>query len=139
VRGGRRDGRRPWRPWRRPPSARRTGRRGERIAARALRRRGYRILARNVRTPRGEIDLLALDGETLVVVEVKTTRAEEGPPPEHRLGAAQRRRLVAAGRWLVRRPGLLGRRVRHDLVAVVLADGEVRVRVHRARFSRPSS
>lgn len=135
----RRDARWPWRLLRRPPAARRLGTRGERIAARALRRRGYRILARNVRTPCGEIDILALDGETLVVVEVKTTATAAGPPPERRLGGAQRNRLLAAGRWLARRPGLRGRRVRHDLVAVLLEDGGPRVRVRRAWFSRPSS
>ncbi|MBI4601734.1 MAG: YraN family protein, partial [Planctomycetes bacterium] len=47
------------------------GRRGERAAARHLRRQGLRILARNVREGRGEIDLVALDGATLVFVEVK--------------------------------------------------------------------
>ncbi len=48
------------------------GPRGERVAARYLRRQGLRILARNVRFGRDEIDLVALDGETLVFVEVKS-------------------------------------------------------------------
>ena len=45
----------------------------ERAAARFLRRLGYRILAANVADPTGELDLLALDGDTLVVVEVRST------------------------------------------------------------------
>ena len=52
-------------------AARRLGRRGERTAARYLARQGLRILARNVHLGRGEIDLVALDGPTLVFVEVK--------------------------------------------------------------------
>ncbi len=65
-----------------PPSrggadADRRGRRGERAAVALLRREGYRILATRLRpaSPRaggvGEIDVLAVDGETLVLVEVK--------------------------------------------------------------------
>jgi putative endonuclease len=94
------------------------GRRGERIAARFLRRRGYRLLVRNLRTPRGEIDLLALDGRALVVVEVKTSRTRAGRLLEARLGRRQRERLVAAGRWLARRPSLRCYRPRVDLVTV---------------------
>jgi putative endonuclease len=60
------------------------GRCGEELASTHLRRRGLRVLARNVRTPRGEIDLIAFDpaagtsagsgSGALVFVEVKTRR-----------------------------------------------------------------
>jgi putative endonuclease len=110
------------------------GRRGERLAVRALRRAGYRILARNVRTPRGEVDALAVERGHLVVVEVKTTATEGGLPPGCRLGGRQRRRLEAAGRWLAGRSA--GRRLplRYDLVSVTLAPGAPRVVIHRGRF-----
>ena len=47
------------------------GQRGERTAERVLRRAGLTILARNWRAAGGELDLAALEGETLVFVEVK--------------------------------------------------------------------
>ncbi|HZY99438.1 MAG TPA: YraN family protein [Candidatus Baltobacteraceae bacterium] len=47
------------------------GRSGEDLAATFLTAAGYRVLQRNVRLPGGEIDALCLDGNTLVVVEVK--------------------------------------------------------------------
>lgn len=47
------------------------GRRGENLAAWYLRLSGWRILARRVRTPRGEIDLVARRGRKLAFVEVK--------------------------------------------------------------------
>lgn len=82
----------------RPRDAGRTGRLGERLAARALRRRGYRLLGRNLRTPWAEVDLLARDGPSLVVVEVKTTRG--GAP---RVKGAQLARLERAARRLAAR------------------------------------
>lgn len=50
----------------------RLGREGETAAAAHLESMGYRLVARNVRYRHGEIDLVAMDGETLVFVEVKT-------------------------------------------------------------------
>jgi putative endonuclease len=53
------------------------GRSGEDLAVAALERRGYAILTRRYRTARGEIDIVAQDGETLVFVEVKARRTAE--------------------------------------------------------------
>jgi putative endonuclease len=50
------------------------GRLGEDLAAAHLTRLGFSVLARNVRTRHGEIDLIAFDGHTLAIVEVKTRR-----------------------------------------------------------------
>lgn len=49
-----------------------TGQRGEEAAARFLQEMGYQILQRNFYTRYGEIDLVALEGETLVFVEVRS-------------------------------------------------------------------
>lgn len=56
-----------WRRW--------FGQRSERAAARILRRMGYRILAANISVKGGELDLVALEKDTLVVVEVRSTAA----------------------------------------------------------------
>jgi putative endonuclease len=48
------------------------GRSGEKLAMEHLRARGFELLTRNYRTRRGEIDLIAFDGSTLIFVEVKT-------------------------------------------------------------------
>src|SRR4051794_7794314 len=51
------------------------GKQGEQIAAAYLQERGYTILGANWRSPNGEFDLIARDGEWLVFVEVKTRKA----------------------------------------------------------------
>ncbi len=60
------------------------GRRAEDLVASRLERAGWRTVARNVRTTevRGEIDLIALDGPTLVFVEVKARRTGSATGPE---------------------------------------------------------
>src|SRR3954463_978780 len=67
----------------------RLGRLGESLAAEHLERRGFAIVARNHRTRFGEIDIVAHDGTTLVICEVKTRRAGPGSP-RGTLGEAKR-------------------------------------------------
>lgn len=52
------------------------GKRGESEAVHFLRRQGYRIVDRNIRLGRGEIDLIAYDGNVLVFIEVKARRTD---------------------------------------------------------------
>ena len=94
------------------------GWRGERAAARYLKRRGYRILARNFRRGRGEIDLIALDRDTIVFVEVKTRTTDErdGPPDVAR--RIQWPHIVHAARQYLRRCRAENRPCRFDVVVV---------------------
>lgn len=65
---------------------------GEELAAAALAARGYAILERRFKTERGEIDIIAQDGETLVFVEVRARATGEfGGAAESVTGAKQRR------------------------------------------------
>lgn len=69
---------------------------GEEAAELYLREQGYRIVARNVRTHLGELDLVALDGETLCFVEIKARSSGEYGPAIAAVGRAKQRRLAAA-------------------------------------------
>lgn len=101
-----------------------TGRIGEEAACRHLERRGLRIVARNCRTRFGELDAIALDRETLVFVEVKTTRpgAATGPVlPAHAVGRRKQmqvRRLARA--WLAENLPPRHGSIRFDVVGVSL-------------------
>ena len=113
------------------------GDRGERAAARLLRRTGLRILLRGYRTTRGEIDLIAREGKTLVFVEVKTRT--RGMPAEAVTPEKQRRLTLAALHFL-KRHGLLDRPrevpCRFDVVAIVWPEGRGRPEIthHRDAF-----
>ncbi|MBQ4053400.1 MAG: YraN family protein [Clostridia bacterium] len=59
------------------------GKKGERLVAEYLERQGYKILKKNYRTPFGEADIVALDGDEIVFVEVKTRSSDKyGTPAE---------------------------------------------------------
>lgn len=73
---------------------RNTGQRGEQIAADHLRRKGYGIIAANWRCPRGEIDLIADDHGTLVIVEVRTRRSAIAGLAAESVTIAKQRRLI---------------------------------------------
>ncbi|GAB94604.1 hypothetical protein KILIM_007_00420 [Kineosphaera limosa NBRC 100340] len=92
---------------------------GERVAARRLLELGYEILATNWRCREGEVDIIALDGTCLVVVEVKTRTSDRFGSPIEAITprkAARLRRL--AGTWLAQHPHVASRRVRIDIVGV---------------------
>jgi putative endonuclease len=110
------------------------GRRGEDRAAQYLRRRGYRILARNWRCRLGEIDLIALDGNTLVFVEVKTRRGETFGPPEAAVRAGKQRQIARVAEAFLTASGLRGAVCRVDVVAVDLTAGPARVTWIRDAF-----
>ncbi|WP_207436442.1 YraN family protein, partial [Sabulibacter ruber] len=79
------------------------GRYAEALCRLSLRLRGYRILAQRLRTPMGEIDIVARRGATLAIVEVKA-RADWDRANEA-VGARQRGRLArAAHAWLAANP-----------------------------------
>lgn len=109
------------------------GKRGERIAAARLQRSGYRVVAKNVRTRIGEIDLIceAPDKQTVVVVEVKTRKREDGDRPHAEASITRRKgaKLAALTRWMRRSNGWEDRPVRIDVVSVeMLPSGKTDVR-----------
>ena len=102
---------------RRRRAAYRRGRLAETVAVWRLRLAGYRILARDVKTPVGEIDIVARRGGTLVFVEVK--RRDSRAAAAESLSARQRQRILRAALWYVRHnPSLTGLAMRFDVILV---------------------
>ena len=98
------------------------GRRGEDLAHRFLRRQGFTIVARNYRLPSGdaEADLIAREGEDLVIVEVKTRESAEHGPPDRAVGPEKQRHLLRVAREYTRSNDIPWESVRFDVVTVVM-------------------
>ncbi|GAA5038703.1 YraN family protein [Streptomyces siamensis] len=98
------------------------GRYGEDLAARRLTEAGMKVLARNWRCGRtGEIDIVARDGDALVICEVKTRKAGSFEHPMAAVTPVKAERLRGlAERWVQEHGGAPPGGVRIDLIGVVL-------------------
>lgn len=74
----------------------RIGKWGEEIAAEYLTQRGYEIVARNIRTPYGEIDVIAKQNDIIIFVEVKTRTSNTMGLPEEAITPRKREHMLAA-------------------------------------------
>ena len=109
-----------WRKWRPPLTL---GQRGEAAAAKFLRRLGYKIVARGNRLDPGELDLVAVDGRTVVFVEVKTRESAATGHPVEAVDADKQRRLTRLAVTFLKRHGLLDYPSRFDVVAITWPPG----------------
>jgi putative endonuclease len=105
------------------------GRLGEQLAAEHFERLGWRIVERNYQTRFGEIDLVAVDGDTLVFAEVKTCRLGRGDPWQslHERKRTQVRRL--SGIWFNERSRPYFEQIRFDAIGVLVDDAGALVRL----------
>lgn len=106
---------------------------GEELAARHLEGLGWRVLARNWRGAGGELDIVALDGPTLVFVEVKARTGRSYGRPEEAVGKLKQGRLARTALEFMRRERRQGCAARFDVAAV---EGAA-VRVIRGAFDAP--
>lgn len=94
------------------------GKTGEDSASRHLAKQGYRILDRNVRIASGEIDLIALDRDTLVFVEVKTRTSDAFGAPELAVDLRKQKRMTKAALAYLKTKKLHQMPCRFDVVAI---------------------
>ena len=123
---------------RKAPGRRELGIRGEEMAAAYLRRKGFRIVEVNARCRLGEIDLVAMEGETVVIVEVKSKGGRSHGCPEEMLTAAKQRRLTLLARTYLQHRRWLSRPARFDVVAIDW-EGSAGERIRYYRDAFPAS
>ena len=97
------------------------GKIGEDLAVELLVKKGYRILDRNWRSGHKEIDIIAMDGETLVAVEVKTRKSNNYGEPDIAVDTTKQRLLIRATDAYVRYHNL-DVDVRFDVISIVMTD-----------------
>jgi putative endonuclease len=111
------------------------GERGEDAAAAFLERVGMTVVERNWRCSAGEIDIVALDGHTVVLVEVKTRRTMRKGTPEESVTPTRQRRYSRLGAAYLQSAGVVDVPLRFDVITLsVLAEDRARLRHHRAAF-----
>jgi putative endonuclease len=110
------------------------GRRGERAAEKHLRRNGYRIVARNFRAAGAEIDLVAMDGDTLVFVEVKTRRSRAAGAPEEAVDERKQTRMRRAAEVFAVRYRADDSEMRFDIIAVDASGKRLEIELLRNAF-----
>ncbi len=96
---------------------------GEEQAARFLTQQGYRLVARNVSAAGGEIDIVALDGHTLVFVEVKKRSSAAFGGPVAAVTATKQRRIARAATQYIKANSLKFDSIRFDVICIL--DGKL--------------
>lgn len=97
---------------------------GEDWAQRFVQEMGWTVVARNYRRKggRGEIDIVAVEGQTLVFVEVKTRSSAEISEPERAVHRAKEKLIGRTAEEYMRMADLAGMPVRFDVVSLVMGN-----------------
>lgn len=95
------------------------GKQGEELAVGYLREKGYVILDLNFRAGRNEIDIVARDGDTLVIVEVKARRSTFFAEPEYSVTLDKQKALIRAANSFINRKNI-DLETRFDIIAILL-------------------
>ena len=101
------------------------GERGETLALDYLRKQGYRLLDRNWRFGHRELDLVMLEGETVVFVEVKARSSTAFGTPGAFVDGEKRGNLIRAAEAYLVQKGLTEAFTRFDVVEVYLREGRI--------------
>ena len=110
------------------------GRRGEDAAAAYLERSGMTIVERNWRASPGEVDIVALDGDEIVLAEVKTRRTARKGTPEEAVTPAKQRTYARLAQAYAAHAGA-DVPIRFDVISIlVLGEDRALLRHHRAAF-----
>jgi len=104
------------------------GKKGEDLAASHLQHLGYEILARNYRQRRGEIDIIAKDGDCTVFIEVKSRLAGGRFSPGEAITARKRCQIARVAQMYLAANHLFDLPARFDVIAVLI-DGDGRCRI----------
>lgn len=106
------------------------GKFGEKVATDFIKREGFRLIATNFKAPigrnrkgvqvTGEIDLIALEGETLCFIEVKTRTSGDYLSPLTAIDVRKQRQITRTARVYRKTFNLKNIKIRYDAISIVL-------------------
>ncbi len=103
-------------------------------AAEFLKAQGYKILARNYRSKLGEIDIIALEKDTICFVEVKSRTSDRFGLPQEAITYVKRKKIAQTALGFLREKKLLGRKARFDVVSIIYSLGLPKIDLIRNAF-----
>lgn len=106
---------------------------GEDIAAHYLKNEGYNILLRNYKTPYGEADIVAKEGDTIVFVEVKTRTNKSFGQPFEAVDFRKQERLKRIALFFLKNSEL-NLKIRFDVISITVQDGSHNINHIREAF-----
>lgn len=115
-------------------SKRKIGNIGEDVAEKFLRQQGYVIVEKNFYYRHGEIDIVAMEGKTLVFIEVKSRRSERFGSPEESVTPKKQELLRRTAEGYVASKNLTNIECRFDVVAVMMKEGKAECRLLKDCF-----
>lgn len=115
------------------------GKSGEEAATNFLKENGYKILVRNYKTKLGEVDIIALDKDTLCFIEVKTRYSLKFGSPLEAVSKFKQRQISKAALKFLKENNLLNKRARFDVVSVIYSDEVPKLDLVKNAFELDSS
>jgi len=110
------------------------GARGEALACRLLKEKGYKIIERNFKTPIGEIDIVAREGQTLVFVEVKTRESAAFGSAKWAVDQRKQQKLSRVALYYLSLKAWQDRPARFDVVAIFSNSGQESIELIKNAF-----
>ncbi len=108
-----------------PSNTRSYGNLGEKHAVKLLKNKGYKIIGQNYKSKFGEIDIVAIDYDTLVFVEVKIRKSKKFGTALESVSARQIYRVKRAGQLYTQQHTGLPKKMRIDVVAIQVKDNKL--------------
>ncbi len=110
------------------------GKQGESLAAEFLRKNGYRIVENNFRNRYGEIDIIAIEGKTLVFIEVKTKTNSKFGNPVMAVDLRKQRQLSKTAMMYLTQKRLNDCPARFDVVGISMIENKTEIELIRNAF-----
>ena len=110
------------------------GRLGEDLALQKIKRLGYKCISRNYRCPLGEIDIIAMDDDTLVFLEIKTRKGKSTGYAKEAVDERKKRQLSKVALAYMKAHDCFGVKSRFDVVAINLRGREEEIEVVKDAF-----
>lgn len=106
------------------------GAEGEKIAGKFLKKKAFKILEKNYKNRYGEIDIIAMDGDYLVFVEVKTKSLADFSEPETWVDLKKQNQLIKMANFYLSEKDITDVNCRFDVIGITLGKDNKEKIVH---------